>query len=469
LGASFRKVAIVDTVECQRSIAQAVNVTLQNFGKTVRFQPRQILAPRDNNAVLTCLEQRPGEKIRAIGRLHSWSEAAVTSGIALDLRHLDAITVGQDDHAQPVAIVGAGCTIGRVLERLGKQGYTLPTLGMITAQTVAGAIATATHGSGRSSLSHYVRAITVAAYDAATGAPRLFRWDDGDALRAARCGLGCAGIVLSVEIAVVPRYLIEERTGWFDRIDDALAQEAAFPLQQFYLVPWTWRWFAQARREHALALGEHPGLSARAMRLFRLAGVDVTMNGAVRLLSQTARSNVGVRQYFRHVFPAVARAGLTVVDESHHLLTMRHDLYRYVETEIFVPARHVRQAALFVEWVLRRGGGESPPLPQLLKADMFGDDLNGGLRPSRGLPPGHGRRHDDFDEQRRHRMLVCDQPGHLSARAPGLPHARPRPHESAGHRVWRAAPLGQTLPVDRHRNRAALSRASALSRPLRLS
>jgi hypothetical protein len=88
---------------------------------------------------------------------------------------------------------------------------------------------------------------------------------------------------------------------------------------------------------------------------------------------------VGVREYFRHVFPAVARAGLTVVDESHHLLTMRHDLYRYVETEIFVPARHVRQAALFVEWVLRRGGGESPPLPQLLKADMFGDDLNGGL------------------------------------------------------------------------------------------
>ena len=87
---------------------------------------------------------------------------------------------------------------------------TLPTIGTVTRQTIAGAISTATHGSGRSSLSHYVRAVRVAAYDAG-GRPWVYEWRSGPDLRAARCGLGCTGIILSVTIECVPVHDVAER------------------------------------------------------------------------------------------------------------------------------------------------------------------------------------------------------------------------------------------------------------------
>ena len=45
------------------------------------------------------------------------------------------------------------------LAELAESKHTLPSLGLIDEQTVAGATATGTHGSGRNSLSHYVQAV----------------------------------------------------------------------------------------------------------------------------------------------------------------------------------------------------------------------------------------------------------------------------------------------------------------------
>ena len=71
-------------------------------------------------------------------------------------------------------MVGAGCRIGRLLVELERQGgCTLSSLGLITRQTIAGAISTGTHGSGRNSMSHDDEGVRVARYDTATGAATL--------------------------------------------------------------------------------------------------------------------------------------------------------------------------------------------------------------------------------------------------------------------------------------------------------
>ena len=65
------------------------------------------------------------------------------------------------------------------------------------AQTVAGAISTGTHGSGKNSLSHYVEGLRLAAYDEKTGRARIFEITEGPELSVARCSLGCMGVIVS--------------------------------------------------------------------------------------------------------------------------------------------------------------------------------------------------------------------------------------------------------------------------------
>jgi hypothetical protein len=75
---------------------------------------------------------------------------------------------------------------------------------------------------------------------------------------------------------------------------------------------------------------------------------------------------------FRRVLPLLAPSGVHVIDESRKLLTMHHDLYPHLECELFVPSAYFAHAAAFVEWVLRRCGGEPNPLPEVLASDDFG-------------------------------------------------------------------------------------------------
>ncbi len=342
--------------------------------------------PADKNAVLASLEQHRGRNIRVIGSLHSWSEAAVGDEVVLDLRHLDDISLVTGPGDDVGVEIGAGCTIERVLDYLRRHGgYTLPTYGMVCKQTIAGAISTATHGSGRSSLSHYVDAVSVAAYDPATGKPTVFEWSEGDQLRAARCALGCAGVLLSVHMRVERDYQIEEHGQWFDRLDEVLAGTLDYPRSQFYLMPWSWKWYAQLRRPVSLEAARTPRLLARLLRLFRLGVIDVSLNGAIRALTASPKTLRAIPWLFRRLLPLIAPSGVPVTDHSRELLTMRHDLYRHVESELFVPASDLADAVTYLEWVLRCCGGDRRPPPRNTVARDFGCDVSEGIESLRGF------------------------------------------------------------------------------------
>ena len=362
-------------------------MVLRNFGRNVLIEPKLLAVPKDRHEVLAVLEQHRGRNIRVLGSLHSWSEAARPDDVAVSLRHLTDISVVTDaEHRPAYAEIGAGCTIDRVLDYLNRYGYTLPVYGIVGQQTIAGAISTATHGSGRSSMSHYVAAVTLAGYDRLTGAPRIFEWTEGDPLRAGRCGLGCTGVLLSVRMRVEPECQIEERGQWFDRLDDLLAVAADYPRHQFYLMPWSWRWYAQLRREVPDGSARLSGrILAHVLRAFRLVVIDVGLNGAIRAVTARPRSRRLLPWIMRRVLPLVAPSGVRVIDRSRKLLMMRHHLYAHVECELFVPAAHVRHAAAFVEWVLACCGGEPRPLPEDLASDDFGGDVGRDIAPLRGI------------------------------------------------------------------------------------
>lgn len=298
---------------------------LHNFGRNLTIQPTAYYEPVDEGEVLAILDRHRGEQIRAVGRLHSWSEAPAAEGVVLNLKHLQQIQLHRANDSM-TASVGAGCQIKTLLEHLKQQGATLPSVGLISEQAIAGAISTATHGSGRNSLSHYVEAIRVARYDATTGAAVIEVVDSGDAIRAARCSLGCLGIIVSVTMRCRERYMIEEHLRDHASLESVLAAESEYPLQQFFLNPWSWTYLVQHRREV-------PGPRSRLAGLYRLYWF-LTIDLGLHLLILAPLRLCGFRTLrflLRHVVPRSVLRGWKVTDDSAAMLIMEHELFRHID------------------------------------------------------------------------------------------------------------------------------------------
>ncbi len=339
-----------------------------NFGGNIRFTPRRYYVPTTEDDVLEILNRHADERIRLVGSRHSWSEAIVSPDVIIDLSRLNRVEITESAPGETWATVGGGCQIKHILAQLNtRSGATLPSLGLITEQTIAGAISTATHGSGRHSLSQYMDEIRTAAYDPETGRAKIYTWNDGDGLRAARCALGCMGVILTVRFRCVPQYLISEHVERCAGIDQVLAGEEAFPLQQFYLVPHLWGWFVQRRRA---APDRRRSWYAGLYRIYWFLGLDVGLHLAIKLMVSVLKSRRLVRTFYRRLLAPLIIKNLTVVDRSHQTLVMEHELFKHLEIEIFVSAQQIRRAAAFVQEVLAAFDSPATGLSSETVADL---------------------------------------------------------------------------------------------------
>ncbi len=327
----------------------------KNFGRNRVLQPSAAYTPVDEQEVLGILDRHRGQSIRAVGRLHSWSEAVLGDGVQLDLRRLNNVLL-EPDGDQFVATVGAGCQIKRLLKELNRGGATLHSLGLITVQTIAGAISTGTHGSGRNSMSHYVEGVRLARYDDSSGQAIIEELNAGESLQAARCSLGSLGIILAVKIRCREQYNVQEHFTESYQLSDVLDAEAPFPLQQFYLLPWRWSYFIQHRRED-----DRPrSRLARLYRLYWMGTMDYGLILQILFMERVVRSRRLIRLAFRRIIPAFLIRNWKVTDRSSSMLVMKHEAFRHIEIELFVRRDQLAEALRFTKETIKvAGGGES--------------------------------------------------------------------------------------------------------------
>ncbi len=340
---------------------------LTNFGRNVSWQPEHFAQPESEQEVLDLLNQHHGKHIRVIGRLHAWSEAAKCDEVSLDLRRLASINVHHEDDEHWIE-VGAGCQIKDLILELDAQGWTLPSVGLIMDQSIAGACATGTHGSGRHSLSHYVQAVRLATYDADTGEAVIRTIDQGDDLRAARCAIGCLGVVTSLRLPIRPQYTIREHLNLTDigTLDAALAAEEEHPLQQFYLYPWMWKYAAQHRHEDP---DNKRSRVASFYRLYWYLSLDIWLHLQFLFMIRICRGR-GIRTFFSKVLPRIVVENWVVSDTAFRQLTMEHSLFRHIEIEIFVNRSQLPAAMGFVEQLLKLAGGDRDALTAEMRGDL---------------------------------------------------------------------------------------------------
>ncbi len=310
---------------------------VQNFGKNVSFKPSVFVEPKNEVEVIECLRKHRAHAVRVMGSRHAWSEAIKTGGLLMSTRHLTQMELTPGFQS---VRVGAGCKIKHLIRFLKKRGLTLPSVGLIDEQTIAGATATGTHGSGKHCLSHFIRSVRLVHYEVTTGEPVVSKIDNGAELSAAKCSLGLLGVIVEIEIEVRSAYRIEEHSKQHPSLASVLEQEKHYPLQQFFLMPWSWDFYCQHRYETSTSISR----TAILYRLYWLLGIDWLLHFVIVLLTRFLCTQRFIKLFYQRILPKVIIENWTVTDDSHTVLTMDHDRFRHIEFELFVTRSNLESA-----------------------------------------------------------------------------------------------------------------------------
>lgn len=205
-------------------------------------RPVRVLAPADAGEVAAAVEAAAAEglRVRMVGSGHSFTGAALTDGVLLRPERLTGPVA--IDTARCTATVRAGTRLRDLCRLLAGHGLALENLGDVDVQTLAGALATGTHGTGAryGGLASQVLALELVLADgtvttcSATERPDLFA--------AATVGLGAYGIATAVTLRCVPAFAlhaVEEPAG----LDELLERWDTLPAEadhvEFYWWPHT--------------------------------------------------------------------------------------------------------------------------------------------------------------------------------------------------------------------------------------
>jgi FAD-linked oxidoreductase len=214
----------------------------QNWAGNQAAAPQRLVTPRSAAEVAEAvtLATRDGLTVRMTGSGHSFTAVAATSGVMLDPSGLRAVRSVDEETGQ--VTVEAGCRLRDLNEALDARGLALANMGDIQEQTVAGAIQTGTHGTGRD-LGGIAAQVTALEMVLADGSVACCSADQSAELfQAARIGLGALGVLTAVTLRVVPAFLLtarEEPMKWAEvvaRLDELSSANEHF---EFYWFPHT--------------------------------------------------------------------------------------------------------------------------------------------------------------------------------------------------------------------------------------
>jgi len=201
----------------------------RNWAGTATATPARWRQPRDEAGIAAAVKAaaEAGLQVRALGSGHSFTAAAATDGLDLDLSGWTGIIAA--DTRTGLVTVRSATTLRALNAGLAPLGLALANLGDIDVQTVAGALATGTHGTGArlGGLATQIEALDLVLADgslvpcSAPVRPELFA--------AARVGLGAFGVVAAVTLRCVPAFTLaaDERPMPVDEVIeqfDALAE-----------------------------------------------------------------------------------------------------------------------------------------------------------------------------------------------------------------------------------------------------
>jgi len=270
-------------------------------------------------------------RVKAAGSGHSFTDIACTDGVMIDMSAMRRVLAVDGSEVT----VEAGITLHDLGEELRSRGLAMENQGDVDPQTLAGAISTATHGTGGrfGNLPSQVAAVRLV-----DGTGEVHDLREGDELRAARVGLGALGAISAVTLRCVPAFTIH-RLDEPRPLDDVLARFDEHVESHDH-----WEAFVMPYTRRALTLtsertGREPEPPGRVGAFVH----DVVLENAVLgAFCRTGRA-------FPRLIPSLNRALARLMSGSEHIDASNRvyanvRLVRFTEMEYAIPREHAAEA-----------------------------------------------------------------------------------------------------------------------------
>ncbi|MBB6119672.1 D-arabinono-1,4-lactone oxidase [Nocardiopsis algeriensis] len=323
------------------------DVVWRTWSDTHQARPRRTASPGSTAEVSAAVASagKEGLRVRMVGSGHSFTDVAVTDGLLLSPSSLTRLR--SVDPEAGTATVEAGMPLCDFNEALAARGVALANMGDIAVQTVAGAVQTGTHGTGRDAggLASQVVGMEMVLADgsvvecSAEREPELFH--------SARVGLGAFGVVTALTMAVRPSFLLHAREEpmpldeVLERLPELRAENDHF---EFF-------WFPHTNNTNTKRNNITPGPAQPLTRFRAWLDDEFLSNTVFERVSRLCRR-------FPAAVPAVNRvssralSARTYTDASHKVFASVRDV-RFVEMEYAIPAEHavdvLREARAIVD------------------------------------------------------------------------------------------------------------------------
>ena len=179
---------------------------MRNWAGNITFHDQATLHPRSIEELAEIVQGNDFVRVR--GSAHCFNTIADTKYVSVILDHMpDSLTI---DESTRTATVGAGLNFAQISEYLHSRGWAIHNLASLPHISIAGAIATGTHGSGISNgaLHTCVKSFTLIGPD---GLIRTLTRGEDPEFQSALVGLGVVGIAISFNLEIVPTFEIAQK------------------------------------------------------------------------------------------------------------------------------------------------------------------------------------------------------------------------------------------------------------------
>ena len=313
-------------------LARAAKDKLTNWAGNLEYGTDRLYSANSLEQVRSYVKKQ--NKLKVLGTRHCFNNIADSTDNFLSLKSMDEV-VALEPEAHTVT-VDAGMTYGQLCPLLDSKGFALHNLASLPHISIAGAISTATHGSGEKNgnLATAVSALEIVT--AAGEVVKLSRQRDGEVFLGTVVGLGALGVITKVTLDIQPTFLIRqhvyvnmplaEMKDHFDAIQSSAYSVSLFTDWQNQRINEVW---IKSRMEEGQAFDATP-------EFFGAKRATKNLHPIAELSAENCTEQMGVPGPWYERLP-------------HFRMGFTPSAGKELQTEYFVPRQHAVEAILAVE------------------------------------------------------------------------------------------------------------------------
>src|SRR5262245_47251736 len=180
---------------------------LHNWTGDLRWRPARIERPQTHDELVAAVRSTD-MPIRVLGAGHSFAPLATTDRLTIQLDGMSGLELVDTERWE--VTVRAGTRLADLGTQLAEHGLAIENQGDIDAQSLAGALSTATHGTGARLGCIASQALALTLVTATGDTLVLTRDQDRARFQAAAVSLGCLGVISRVRLKVRAAYVLRD-------------------------------------------------------------------------------------------------------------------------------------------------------------------------------------------------------------------------------------------------------------------